>query len=194
MSEKNPFEWFSGWLADAKAHPQIKEPTAMCLSSVGNDGKPSSRMVLLKEHDERGFVFYTNFESRKGQQISSNPNVALCFYWMALDRQVRIEGVAQQVSDEEADAYFASRPRESRIGAWASKQSRPLSGRTELVKAVAAQGLKFGLGEIPRPPYWSGWRVVPHYIEFWQQVEFRLHDRDTFTRVGEAWETGKLYP
>ncbi len=190
----DPISQFQQWLEDAKKCKTIAEPTAMCLASVGEGGKPSSRMVLLKAVDERGFVFYTNFESRKGREILANPYVALCFHWMPLERQVRIEGKAEQVSDAEADAYFKSRPRESRIGAWASKQSRPLSGKTELVKAVAAETLRFGVGDIPRPPYWSGFRIVPDAIEFWNNGLARLHDREVFTRDGNGWSVTRLFP
>lgn len=192
---QDPIALFSAWLAEAKATPAISEPTAMCLATATAEGSPSARMVLLKEHDARGFVFYTNLESRKSHNIAENPKVALCFYWMALTRQVRIEGVAAPVSAQEADAYYASRPRESRIGAWASQQSRPLGSRGELLKAVAAETLRHGIGDIPRPPFWSGWRVTPSYFEFWEQGDFRLHDRLTFTRNAEGgWDTGRLYP
>ncbi len=190
----NPITQFQQWLEDAKKCKTIAEPTAMCLSSVGEGGRPSSRMVLLKAVDEHGFVFYTNFESRKGREILANPHVALCFHWMPLERQVRIEGKAEQVSDAEADAYFKSRPRESRIGAWASKQSRPLSGKGELIKVVAAETLRFGIGEIPRPPHWSGFRIIPEVIEFWNNGTARLHDREVFTRDGTGWNVQRLYP
>ncbi|MGE0754691.1 MAG: pyridoxamine 5'-phosphate oxidase [Alphaproteobacteria bacterium] len=190
----DPISRFSNWLEEAKSCKEIAEPTAMCLATVGEGGKPSARMVLLKAADENGFVFYTNNESRKGGELKANPHVALCFYWMPLERQVRVEGRAQPVSDAEADAYFASRGRESRIGAWASKQSRPLSGKAELLKAVAAEGLRFNIGEVPRPPYWSGWRVVPEVIEFWQAGTARLHDRDAYTRSSQGWNIHKLYP
>lgn len=191
---KDPIAQFQNWLEEAKACKGITEPTSMCLSTVGKGGKPSSRMVLLKAADGNGFVFYTNLESRKGEEIKVNPEVALCFYWMPLEKQVRIEGTAQLVSAEEADAYFKSRPRESRIGAWASQQSRPLSGKAELIKAVAREGLRFGLGDIPRPPYWSGFRVVPHTIEFWRAGAARLHDREAYTREGNSWVIQTLYP
>jgi pyridoxamine 5'-phosphate oxidase len=151
-------------------------------------------MVLLKEVDDRGFVFYTNLESHKGQDLLENPNAALVFYWMPMGRQVRVEGKVESVSDAEADAYFQSRPRDSRIGAWASKQSRPLKNKAELVEAVAREGLRFGIGDIPRPDYWSGFRVIPSVIEFWQDKPFRLHDREVFTRAGNGWEITKLYP
>ncbi|MFO0389485.1 MAG: pyridoxamine 5'-phosphate oxidase [Alphaproteobacteria bacterium] len=190
----NPITQFEQWLTDAKNCKAIAEPTAMCIASVGEGGKPSARMVLLKDVDTRGFVFYTNYESRKGQEILANPHVALCFHWMPLERQVRIEGKAEKVSDAEADAYFKSRPRESRIGAWASKQSHPLSGKGELIKAVATETLRFGIGEIPRPPYWSGFRIVPEVIEFWNNGAARLHDREVFTCDGNGWSVTRLYP
>lgn len=190
----NPISQFERWLEEAKAHEQIIEPTAMNLASVGQDGKPSSRMVLLKEVSDAGFVFYTNFQSRKGQEILANPYVALCFYWMPLKKQVRVEGSVEQVSDAEADAYFASRSRAKRIGAWASQQSRPLSGKAELLKEVAKQTARFGMGDVPRPPHWSGWKVVPEHIEFWQEGEARIHDREVFMRSGDGWDTQRLYP
>src|SRR5262249_50398351 len=150
-------------------------------------GKPSARIVLLKAFDERGFVFYTNLESRKSREIKANPFAALCFYWMPLDLQVRIEGKIEQVSDAEADAYFATRPRESQIGAWSSLQSRPLDSRDSLVKAVAENTKRFEGKPVPCPPHWSGWRVVPEKIEFWQQGTARLHEREVFMRDGDGW-------
>jgi pyridoxamine 5'-phosphate oxidase len=191
----DPFVLFSKWLEAAKAHPAITEPTAMCLATADGNAMPSARIVLLKWHDARGFVFYTNFESRKSAEIKTNPHVALCFWWMALERQVRIEGEIVPVSDAEADAYYASRHRESRIGAWSSRQSQPLGSREELVAAVEANEARFEGKDVPRPPFWSGWRVVPRVIEFWQQSEFRLHDRDVYTRnASGGWDIGKLYP
>lgn len=190
---KDPIEAFDVWLNEAKAG-EPNDPTAAAVASVGEDGMPSARMILLKGVDERGFVFYTNFESRKGQQLLAHPKAALLFHWKSLRRQVRIEGPVEETSDAEADAYFASRPREARIGAWASQQSRPLEGRFELEKRVAEYGLKYAIGEVPRPPYWSGFRVVPRMIEFWQDGAFRLHDRLVYHRDGESWRTEKLYP
>jgi pyridoxamine 5'-phosphate oxidase len=190
----DPIAQFQKWLGEAKAHKAIIEPTAMCLATADGKGEPSARMVLLKEADARGFVFYTNLESHKSLDLAANPKAALCFYWPPLGRQVRVEGMAEAVSAAEADAYFQSRPRDSRIGAWASKQSRPLSGKAELVEAVAREGLRFGIGEIPRPEFWSGWRVVPIIIEFWQEGKFRLHDRERFTRRGDGWDVVRLYP
>jgi len=190
----NPFDQFSDWLQLAKNTKAITEPTAMTLATATPAGKPSARIVLLKAHDERGFVFYTNLESRKSAEIKANPHVALCFWWMALERQIRIEGRIEAVSEEEANVYFASRHRESRIGAWSSQQSRPLENREELVQAVNENTEKFEGKDVPRPPFWSGWRVVPEVMEFWQQSDFRLHDREVFTRHGDHWHITKLYP
>ncbi|MGE0658011.1 MAG: pyridoxamine 5'-phosphate oxidase [Reyranellaceae bacterium] len=194
-TENDPIAQFDAWFAEAaKAEPA--DPNAMTLATVGADGMPSARMVLLKGVDERGFVFYTNFESRKGQQLIEHPKAALCFHWKSLRRSVRIEGPVEQVSDADADEYFASRPRGSQIGAWASKQSRPLTGRMELEKAVASYAAKFHVGTVPRPPYWSGFRVLPQRIEFWQDKPFRLHDRLVFSRGqgANAWSRERLYP
>ena len=157
---------------------------------------PSCRMVLLKGHDAGGFVFYTNYESRKGRQLLETPKAALLFHWKSLRRQVRVEGTVAPVSDEEADAYFASRPKQSQIGAWASQQSRPLKGRFELEKRVATFTAKYAVSQVPRPAYWSGFRLTPRLIEFWQDGAFRLHDRLVYSRSadGEAWSTERLYP
>lgn len=190
----DPITQFTSWLKDAIHHKQVGEPTAMCLATADKQGEPSARMVLLKEVDTRGFVFYTNNESHKGHDLAENPRVALVFYWQPLGRQVRVEGVAEPVSAEEADAYFQSRARDSRIGAWASKQSRPMEKPTTLLEAVAREALRFGVGEVPRPPYWSGWRVVPRVIEFWTEKPFRLHEREVFTREGGGWSLTRLYP
>src|SRR5690606_3694566 len=158
------------------------------------EGMPNVRMVLLKGFDERGFVFYTNFDSAKGQEILGQRKAAMCFHWKSLRRQVRLRGPAEIVSDEEADTYFASRPRGSRIGAWASKQSRELESRFALERSVAEHTAKYAIGEIPRPSYWSGFRIVPRTIEFWHDRPFRLHDRIVFTREGEGWAKKRLYP
>lgn len=192
---EDPFARFASWLAEAeKSEPN--DPNACCLATATPDGKPSARMVLLKGADQRGFVFYTNLESRKGRELAANPFAALCFHWKSLLRSVRVEGPVALVSDEEADAYFASRPRGSRIGAWASKQSRPLEGRWALEKAVADWTVKFGAGEIPRPPHWSGFRLSPRVIEFWRDRPFRLHERLVYRRDSEdePWRTELLYP
>jgi pyridoxamine 5'-phosphate oxidase len=167
----------------------------MALATVDKDGLPDVRMVLLKGFDHNGFVFYTNLESRKGTELAQNMKAALCFHWKSLRRQVRVRGPVERVSDAEADAYFASRPRGSRIGAWASKQSRPLESRFALEKAVAEYTAKYPLGEIPRPPHWSGFRIVPQMIEFWADRQFRLHDRVVFDRTAEGgWKKARLYP
>ncbi|WP_439577820.1 pyridoxamine 5'-phosphate oxidase [Elioraea sp.] len=178
----------------AKTEPN--DPNAVCLATATPDGRPSARMVLLKGADARGFVFYTNLESRKGGELAANPHAALCFHWKGMGRSVRVEGPVEPVEAAEADAYYASRSRGSRIGAWASKQSRPLEGRWALEKAVAEYTLKFGLGEIPRPPFWSGFRVLPRRIEFWRNMPFRLHERVVFQRDDDAaaWRTELLYP
>ncbi len=190
----DPIAKFSEWMELAKNTSAITEPTAMTLATATPDGMPSARIVLLKEHDDRGFVFYTNFDSRKSGEIKRNPNVALCFWWMALERQVRIEGGVEQVSAVEADEYFASRVRESQIGAWASKQSGELASREELMGAVADATQRFEGKTVPRPPHWSGWRVEPDVIEFWEQSDFRLHDRNVYTYVDGGWNVHKLYP
>lgn len=190
---EDPFEVFTSWLAAAEA-AEPRDATAMTLATVDADGMPSARMVLLKGFDARGFVFYTNLESRKGRQLRAHPKAALVFHWKSLNRQIRLEGEVAPVTAAEADAYFASRPRDSRIGAWASAQSRPLAGRFELEKKVAEYVLKYALGEVPRPPYWSGFRLSPRRIEFWQEGTFRLHDRLVYYRDGDSWRTERLYP
>ena len=188
-----PIALFSDWLADA-AKSEPNDPNAVALATVDDDGLPDVRMVLLKGHDERGFVFYTNYESAKGTEILGSMKAAMCFHWKSLRRQVRVRGPVEKVSDGEADAYFASRPRGSRIGAWASKQSRPLESKLALEKAVAEYTLKYPIGDIPRPPYWSGFRIVPSQIEFWHDRQFRLHERIVFTREGDGWVKTRLYP
>lgn len=192
--ETEPFNLFRAWLEEAKAS-EPNDPNAMALATVDTDGLPDVRMVLLKGLDERGFVFFTNFESAKGREILATAKAALCFHWKSLRRQVRVRGAVETVSDAEADAYFQTRPRNSRIGAWASKQSRPLESRFALEKAVAEYTAKHLVGEIPRPPYWSGFRVIPSAMEFWHDRPFRLHDRVTFARGdGERWTKARLYP
>lgn len=190
-----PFALFAEWL-DAAGRSEPNDPNAMCVATVDADGVPDARMVLLKDFDARGFTFYTNFESAKGRQLQAAPGAALLFHWKSLRRQVRIRGPVEPVSTEEADAYFASRSRNARIGAWASDQSRPLEGRFALERRVAEQAARFGLGEVPRPPHWSGFRVRPLAFEFWRDRPFRLHDRLVFRRetVDAPWATGRLYP
>jgi pyridoxamine 5'-phosphate oxidase len=194
LKEPNdPVALFEAWLAEAAAI-EPNDPNAVALATVGRDGHPSVRMVLLKSVDSQGFVFFTNLESRKGRQLDENAHAALCFHWKSLRRQVRVEGAVTPVTTEEADAYFASRPRDSQIGAWASSQSRPLEGRFELEKRVAQFAIKFGLGRIERPAHWSGFRVAPERIEFWEEKPFRLHDRLVYHRQDGGWATERLYP
>jgi len=188
-----PFELFAAWLEDAAAS-EPNDPNALALATVDPDGLPDVRMVLLKGFDETGFVFYTNFESAKGREILSSMKAAMCFHWKSLRRQVRVRGPVEQVSDAEADAYYATRPRGSRIGAWASKQSRPLESRFALERAVAEYTARYAIGEIPRPQHWSGFRIIPQTIEFWHDRPFRLHDRVLFTRAGDGWGKTRLYP
>jgi pyridoxamine 5'-phosphate oxidase len=196
FTERNdPFNLFAEWMEDAKKS-EPNDPNAMALSTVDEEGLPNVRMVLLKGFDDRGFVFYTNFESQKGQEIMAAGKAAVVFHWKSLLRQVRVRGITEQVNDAEANEYFNSRPRDSRIGAWASKQSRPLTERFELETAVAVNTAKFGLGDIPRPPHWSGIRIKPLSIEFWHDRPFRLHDRVVFRREKPdgAWTKARLYP
>ncbi|MBX4959371.1 pyridoxamine 5'-phosphate oxidase [Rhizobium lentis] len=190
-----PFKLFAEWLKEAEAS-EPNDPNAVALATVDEDGLPNVRMVLLKGFDDDGFVFYTNFESRKGQEILGQRKAAMCFHWKSLRRQVRLRGPVEIVSDAEADAYFQTRARGSRIGAWASRQSRPLESRFALEKAVAEYTARYALGDIPRPAYWSGFRIRPTSIEFWKDQKFRLHDRIEFRRpspVG-AWEKVRMYP
>jgi pyridoxamine 5'-phosphate oxidase len=193
LSEADPFALFNAWLREAIA----KEPNdanAMSLATADADGLPDVRMVLLKEADARGFVFYSNLDSAKGRQLAANPKAALLFHWKSLRRQVRVRGAISPVSPAEADAYWATRARPAQLGAWASDQSRPLPDRLALEKRIAEVGLKFGLGKVPRPPHWSGFRVAPQVIEFWRDRPFRLHERLVFERAGEAWTTRRLFP
>ena len=189
----NPFARFAEWFAAAEAH-EPNDPNAMALATANADGRPAVRIVLLKAWDARGFVFYTNLDSRKGLELSANPFVQLDFHWKSLRRQVRIDGRSEPVSDAEADAYFATRPRASQLGAWASDQSRPLADRAEFDARLAAVTARFADGPVPRPPRWSGFRVVPTAIEFWHDRDFRHHERELFTRVGDGWTTGLLFP
>ncbi len=191
--DNDPIKLFGIWFDEAKATEPIN-PNAMSVATVGADGRPSLRMVLLKGYDTKGFVFYTNLGSRKALELAENKNTALCFYWKSTAKQVRIEGPAEPVSEAEADAYFASRPKLSRIGAWASKQSQPLADRFDLEKRVARYTAKFSIGAVPRPEFWSGFRVRPDSIEFWSEQTFRLHDRVQFLRDGETWTKSNLFP
>ncbi|NGN40469.1 pyridoxamine 5'-phosphate oxidase [Mesorhizobium sp. CGMCC 1.15528] len=189
-----PFRLFAQWLNDA-SKSEINDANGVALATVDTDGMPDVRMVLLKGFDEQGFVFYTNFESAKGREILATMKAAMCFHWKSLRRQVRVRGPVEIVSDAEADAYYATRPRGSRIGAWASKQSRPLESRFALEKAVAEYTARHAIGEIPRPKHWSGFRIVPQQIEFWHDRPFRLHDRIVFTRASDGgWDKERLYP
>ncbi|SCA57696.1 Pyridoxine/pyridoxamine 5'-phosphate oxidase [Candidatus Terasakiella magnetica] len=189
----NPISLFHEWMEEAEKN-EINDPNAMSLATANKDGIPSVRMVLLKGADEKGFVFYTNLKSRKARELMENPNAALCLHWKSLRKQVRVEGAIEPVSDEEADEYFQSRARVSRIGAWASKQSQEMEGRFELEKRVAEYTAKFGVGEIPRPDFWSGFRLKPKVIEFWSDQKFRLHDRIVYEVNDGNWATVRLFP
>jgi len=188
-----PFEIFRAWFAEAQ-ETEPNDPNAVAVATADAQGRPSVRMVLMKAWDEAGFVFYTNLESRKGRELAENPNVALLFHWKSQRRQVRIEGRAEPVAEAEADAYFASRARDSQIGAWASDQSRPLEGRATFLGRIAKEAARFGLGAVPRPPHWSGFRVAPERIEFWEDRTFRLHERKLFERTPSGWSWTYLYP
>ena len=189
----DPHALFEEWLAEAVIS-EPNDPTAMALATADREGRPSCRMVLLKGHDERGFVFYTNLDSRKGGELAENPRAALLFHWKSLRRQVRVEGPVEPVGGDEADAYFATRARDSQLGAWASDQSRPLESRAIFEARYEEMKARFEGGEVPRPPRWSGWRVVPQRIEFWTSRDHRLHDRRLFVRDGSGWSEGLLYP
>lgn len=191
--EIDPIAKFALWQEEADKCG-LRLPEAAALATAQANGQPSIRMVLCRGVDERGFVFYTNTESKKANELSQNPHSAMCFYWMPLGKQVRIEGPIEPVCDEEADSYFATRDRGSQISAWASPQSRPLRGRFELEKKVAKYVLKFAVGKVPRPPFWSGFRIRPESIEFWEERPFRLHDRVLYKRVEDGWTVQKLYP
>lgn len=198
LDESNPFALFAAWMKEAE-QSEPNDPNAVALATATPDGRPSVRMVLLKgivddPGPDGGFVFYTNMDSRKGDELKANPRAALCFHWKSLRRQVRVEGPVMSVADAEADAYFNTRSRDSRIGAWASDQSRPLSGRMELERRVALCAARFAVGPVPRPSHWTGGRVVAERIEFWRDRPFRLHDRVVYEWYGGAWRTQRLFP
>ena len=190
----NPFTRFHEWMTEAWAH-EPEDANAMTLATTTPDGTPSARIVLLKGADERGFVFYTNQQSRKGEELAANARAALLFHWKPQGRQVRIEGRVEHATAAEADAYYATRARISRLGAWASDQSRPLAERAELERRLAAVEATYPGEDIPRPPHWSGFRVIPERFEFWQNMPFRLHDRTVYTKSANGgWTVGKLFP
>jgi len=189
----DPHALFDAWYAEAR-QSEPNDSNAMALASAGADGQPSVRMVLLKGHDQRGFVFYTNLNSRKARELIDSPKAALLFHWKSLRRQVRIEGPVEEVSQDEADAYFASRARDSQLGAWASDQSQPLPSRETFEQGFEEMRARFDGADVPRPPHWSGFRVIPRRIEFWLDRAHRLHERRLFTREGDGWSEGLLYP
>ena len=193
LTPDDPIALFADWLSEA-VKSEVNDPNAMALATVDGDGLPDVRMVLLKDAGADGFVFYTNLGSAKGRQLAASGKAALLFHWKSLRRQVRVRGTVSPVSDAEADAYWATRARPAQLGAWASEQSRPLPDRLAFEKAIAAYGLKFGLGKAPRPPHWSGFRLTPSHIEFWRDRPFRLHKRLVFDAAPGGWTTSRLYP
>ena len=193
--KSDPFDLFQDWFNEAQGCEAIEEPTAMTLATVDAHGMPWPRIVLLKDISEQGFTFYTNLESIKGKHLADNPRAGLCFYWEPIQKQVRIVGNVERVSDDDADAYFASRPRESQLGAWASKQSTPLASMNDLMTRVGEFAQQFADQDVPRPPFWSGYRLAPTVIEFWLRQPFRLHDRLEYTRDDQGvWGSENLYP
>lgn len=193
-SFSTPFKKFNDWFEKAKANSNIVEPTAMCLSTVNENNVPSSRMVLLKKFDEKGFCFFTNLTSKKGKEILQNKNSAMCFYWGLLGLQIRIEGELENVSSKEADDYFSTRRRESQIGAWASKQSCEMAEWSEFEERIEKITQDFAGQEIPRPLFWSGFRLIPNRIEFWEEGNFRIHKREVYERSGNEWNVKNIYP
>lgn len=193
LTAEDPLALFAEWLAEA-VKSEVNDPNAMALATADADGLPDVRMVLLKDAGADGFVFYTNLGSAKGRQLAASGKAALLFHWKSLRRQVRVRGTVSSVSEAEADAYWATRARPAQLGAWASEQSRPLPDRLAFEKAIAAYGLKFGLGKAPRPPHWSGFRLTPSHIEFWRDRPFRLHERLVFDAAPGGWTTSRLYP
>ncbi len=189
----DPVALFAGWMREAEAS-EPNDPNAVCLATATADGRPAARMVLLKDADARGFVFHSHYDGRKGAELEANPFAALCFHWKTLHRQVRVEGTVERVPEAESDDYYATRARVSRLGAWASRQSRPLADRAELEASVAVMEARFPGDDVPRPPHWGGLRVIPERIEFWRDMPYRLHDRLVFERAGEGWATHRLYP
>lgn len=191
--EKDPIKRFHEVFGRARTSDD-ELPERACLATAAADGWPSARMVLLKKADEHGFVFYTNVESQKGRELAENPRAALCFHWVAIGEQVRVQGTVEKVSDEEADAYFATRDRLSQVGSWTSKQSRKIESRDAVMRAFSALKLQYKSGPVPRPPYWTGYRIIPRRIEFWKNQPYRLHDRWLYTREGDGWKIVRLWP